>query len=158
LGNFICSMRNFSCSSGKLILCSPKHMVSLGEQRCCLGVKAHYTKPKLTIQSPFLESKSSDFKKKHLKWCWSSHFFPFPSLYHHNLNIFLKTFKNMGLEKVNLDIEMEFTNLKFSFQILKCLKKKNLFHFFILSVMVLQCVVAKICRFSFQLHWKGKSP
>jgi hypothetical protein len=41
-------------------------MVSLGEQPCCLGVKAHYTRPKLAIQSPFLESKSSGFKKKHL--------------------------------------------------------------------------------------------
>jgi hypothetical protein len=29
-------------------------------------IKAHYFKPKLVAQSPFLESKSSDFKKKHL--------------------------------------------------------------------------------------------
>jgi len=29
-------------------------------------VKAHYTKLKLVAQSPFLESKFSDFSKKHL--------------------------------------------------------------------------------------------
>jgi hypothetical protein len=27
----------------------------------------------------------------------------------------IETFKNMGLEKVNLDIKIDFTNLKFSF-------------------------------------------
>jgi len=31
----------------------------------------------------------------------------------------------MGLEKINLNEEMEFTNLKFSFQIYKILKKNS---------------------------------
>jgi hypothetical protein len=43
----------------------------------------------------------------------------------------------MGLEKINLNIEMDFTNLKFSFQILKNLRDFFLLDFFILSVMVL---------------------
>jgi hypothetical protein len=47
----------------------------------------------------------------------------------------------MGLEKINLDFEMDFTNLKF--EILKMLRDFFLFDFFILSVMILQCVVVK---------------
>jgi len=58
----------------------------------------------------------------------------------------------MGLEKINLDIEMDFMNLKFSFEILKNLKEFFLLDFFILIVMVLQCVVVKNCKLSFQLH------
>jgi hypothetical protein len=42
-------------------------------------------------------------------------FFPYPSSYHHNLNLFKKTFKNIVPEKVNLDIEMDFTNFHFYF-------------------------------------------
>jgi hypothetical protein len=49
----------------------------------------------------------------------------------------------MGLERVNLNIEMD-------------LKEFFLFDFFILSVMVLQCVLVKSCRFNFQLHKKKK--
>jgi hypothetical protein len=44
----------------------------------------------------------------------------------------------MGLDKINLDIKMDFMNLKFWFKIL--------FDFFILSVMV------KSYRLNFQLH------
>jgi hypothetical protein len=58
----------------------------------------------------------------------------------------------MGLEKFNLDFKMDFMNLKFSFEILKFFKDFFLFGFFILSVMVLQCVVVKKYRLSFQLH------
>ncbi len=58
----------------------------------------------------------------------------------------------MGLEKVNLDIEMDFTNLKFSFEILIFFKDFFLFDFFILSVMVFQCVVLKNRKLNFQLH------
>jgi hypothetical protein len=32
-------------------------------------IKTHYTKPKLVAQSPFLELKYSDLKKKTFKWC-----------------------------------------------------------------------------------------
>jgi len=52
----------------------------------------------------------------------------------------------MGLEKINLDIKMDFTNLKISFEILKFLKEFFLFDFFILSVMV------KSYRLSFKFH------
>jgi hypothetical protein len=41
--------------------------------------------------------------------------FSFPNSYHHNLNILKKTSENMGFEKINLNIEMDFMNLKFSF-------------------------------------------
>jgi len=58
----------------------------------------------------------------------------------------------MGLEKVNLDMKMEFINFKFSFQIFKIMKKKFLLDTFILSVMILQCVVVKSYRLSFQFH------
>jgi hypothetical protein len=51
---------------------------------------------------------------------------------------------------------MDFTNLKFSFEIFKYLKDFFLFDFFILSVMVLQGVVVKNYRLSFQLHYKKK--
>jgi hypothetical protein len=50
---------------------------------------------------------------------------------------------------------MEFMNLKF--EILKILKDFFLLDSFILSVMVLQCVMVKNYRFSFQFHWKEKS-
>jgi hypothetical protein len=56
----------------------------------------------------------------------------------------------MGLEKINLDIEMDFMNLKF--EILKILRDFFLLDFFILSVMVLQCVVVKSYRLNFQFH------
>jgi hypothetical protein len=49
----------------------------------------------------------------------------------------------MGLEKINLNIEMDLMNLKFSFQIFKCFRDFFLLDFFILSVMVFQCVVVK---------------
>jgi hypothetical protein len=58
----------------------------------------------------------------------------------------------MGLEKVNLDMEMEFTNFKFSFQIFKILNFFFLLDTFILSVMILQCVVVKSYMLSFQFH------
>jgi hypothetical protein len=58
----------------------------------------------------------------------------------------------MDLEKINLYMEMEFMNLEFSFQIFKILKKKILLDFFIISVMILQCVLIKSYRFSFQFH------
>ncbi len=58
----------------------------------------------------------------------------------------------MGLEKINLIIKMDFTNLKFSFEISKKIIDIFLLDFFILSVMVFQCVVVKSCRFNFQLH------
>jgi len=51
---------------------------------------------------------------------------------------------------------MNFTNLKFSFGILQFLKEYFLFDFFILIVMVLQCVVVKSYTFTFQLHYKKK--
>jgi hypothetical protein len=53
------------------------------------------------------------FQKKHLNDVGSSQFFPFPSSYHHNLNFVTKKTKNMGLDKINLDIKMDFMNLKF---------------------------------------------
>ncbi len=58
------------------------------------------------------------FFLKTFKWCWSSHFFPFPNSYHHNLNLSFKTSKNMGLEKINVDIEMnlQIYNFHFKFQ------------------------------------------
>jgi hypothetical protein len=56
----------------------------------------------------------------------------------------------MGLKNINLDIKMDFTNLKF--KILKFLRDFFLFDFFILSVMKLQCVMVKSYRLSFQLH------
>ncbi len=55
----------------------------------------------------------------------------------------------MGLEKINLDIEMDFTIFLFSFNFFKKLKDFFLLDFFILSVMVLQCVVVKSYRLSF---------
>jgi hypothetical protein len=58
----------------------------------------------------------------------------------------------MGFEKNNLDIELDFMYLKFSFKIEFLLKDFVLFDFFILSVMVLQFVVVKNYRLSFQLH------
>jgi hypothetical protein len=57
----------------------------------------------------------------------------------------------MGFEKINLDIEMDFTNLEFSFEILK-FYIFFLLDIFTLSVMVLQCAVVKSCLLSFQLH------
>jgi len=56
-------------------------------------VKAHYTRRKLAIQSPFLESKINDFFFKNLNGVEVHIFFPFPCLYHHNLNIFFKPLK-----------------------------------------------------------------
>jgi hypothetical protein len=56
----------------------------------------------------------------------------------------------MGLEKINLYIEMDFTNLKFSLKILKFFKDFFLLDFFISNVMVPQFVVVKSCRFNFQ--------
>jgi hypothetical protein len=47
---------------------------------------------------------------------------------------------------------MDFANLKFSFEISKKIINIFLLDFFILSVMVFQCVVVKSCRFNFQLH------
>jgi hypothetical protein len=58
----------------------------------------------------------------------------------------------MGFEKNSLDIELDFMYLKFSFKIEFLLKDFVLFDFFILSVMVLQFVVVKNYRLSFQLH------
>jgi hypothetical protein len=56
-------------------------------------VNAHYTHPKRVDESPFLQSKSSDFsKKKHLNDVEIHIFFPFPSSYHHNY-YFLKPLK-----------------------------------------------------------------
>jgi hypothetical protein len=54
------------------------------------------------------------FQKKHLNDVEVNTFFHFQI---HTTIIFIifKTSKNMGLEKINLDIEMDFTNLKFSF-------------------------------------------
>jgi hypothetical protein len=120
-------------------------------------VKAHYTKSKLAIQNSLLESKFSDFLKEIFKWCWSSHFFPFPSSYHHNLNLFLKPFKRWALKKIKLDIKMNFTNWNLKIWIFKILRNFFLLEFFILSVMALQCVVIKSYRLSFQLHYKKKS-
>jgi hypothetical protein len=59
----------------------------------------------------------------------------------------------MGLEKINLDIEMDFTNFHFHFKSF-FFKDFFLLDFFILSDMVFQCVALKIYKFSFQLHWK----
>jgi len=56
----------------------------------------------------------------------------------------------MGLEIINLDIKVDFTNLKFSFKILKFLRDFSLLDFFILSAMVFQCVVFKSYRLNFQ--------
>jgi hypothetical protein len=36
---------------------------------------------------------------KTFKWCWNSHFFSFPSSYHHDLNLFLKPLKIWALKK-----------------------------------------------------------
>jgi hypothetical protein len=61
----------------------------------------------------------------------------------------------MDLEKINLDIKMDFMNLKFEIWNLK--KIWEIFScliFFILSVMVLQCVVVKSYNLNFQLHYK----
>jgi hypothetical protein len=58
----------------------------------------------------------------------------------------------MGFEEIDLNIELDFTNLKFSFKIKKYLKDFFLLDFFILIVMVLQCVVVKKYRLSSQLH------
>jgi hypothetical protein len=55
----------------------------------------------------------------------------------------------MGLENINLDIKMDFMNLKFSFEILKFLEDFFLLNFFILNLMVLQCVVVKNYELSF---------
>jgi hypothetical protein len=49
----------------------------------------------------------------------------------------------MGLEKINLDIKMDFMNLKFEIWILNFLRDFFLLDFFILNVMVFQCVVVK---------------
>ncbi len=46
--------------------------------------------------------------------------------------------------------------MKFSFKILKFLRDFFLFDCFILSVMVLQCVVVKSSKLGFQLHLKKK--
>jgi hypothetical protein len=56
----------------------------------------------------------------------------------------------MGIQKINLDIEMNFANLKF--EILKLLREFFLLGIFILSVMVFQCVLVTSYRFSFQFH------
>jgi hypothetical protein len=58
----------------------------------------------------------------------------------------------MGLEKVNFNIKMDLTNLKLEIKELNFLKDFILLDFFILNVMVLQCVVVKSCRLSFQVH------
>jgi hypothetical protein len=56
----------------------------------------------------------------------------------------------MDLEKINLDIEMDFTNLKISF-------KKILRDFFLLDFFHLKCYGISMCggksyKLSFQLH------
>jgi hypothetical protein len=73
-------------------------------------------------------------------------FFPFPSSYLHNLNILKKHLKIWAFKKVNLNIKMDFMNLKFEIKIQLFLKDFFLLDFFILSVMVFQCVVVKSCR------------
>jgi hypothetical protein len=49
----------------------------------------------------------------------------------------------MGLEKINLNIKIDLTNLEFSFKILILFRNFFLLDFFILSVMVLQYAVIK---------------
>jgi hypothetical protein len=57
----------------------------------------------------------------------------------------------MGLEKINLNIKMDFTNFHFHFHF-NFFENFFLFDLSILNVMVLQCVVVKNYRLSFQLH------
>jgi hypothetical protein len=58
----------------------------------------------------------------------------------------------MGLEKINLKYRNGFCKFSIFNLNLKFLKKKILLDFFILNVMVLQCVVIQIYRLSFQLY------
>jgi hypothetical protein len=64
-------------------------------------MKVHFYKPNPII-----------FQKKHLNDV-KVFFFPFTSSHHHNFYKFFLTSKNMGLGESNLNIEMDFTNLKF---------------------------------------------
>jgi hypothetical protein len=53
---------------------------------------------------------------------------------------FQNTFKNVGFEKFNLGIQINFMLLKFPFLIFKIMKDLFLHFFFILSVMILEHV------------------
>jgi len=78
------------------------------------GVNAHYTHLIRGDESPFLQSKSNDFSKKHLNNVEVHTFFHF-QVHTTIIYTFFLTSKKMGLEKINLDIEIDFTNMKFSF-------------------------------------------
>jgi uncharacterized protein YehS (DUF1456 family) len=71
-------------------------------------VNAHYIHLKKENESPFLQSKSSDFSKNNLNDVKIQIFFHFQV----HTTIKILNSKNMGLGKINLNIKMEFRNLK----------------------------------------------